>query len=622
MNASVDPATAGTVAPLVFIVVALSVLLLGFCCCCGLLCLAPLVKLISLLFVSLFACFGVTSSRTVITTYQKTNSRSYNTDQYDEVVTPLNETEEVIATDAYFTAPLVSAHVVKDDEDHTIVLGQVIESQHEEVQQQSSEDGIRFNDFWFSILFLINVIIIISLSIREGISIYNTNGDVNTNEIEKDISDFSLKAQPIIFTCLVMGILATLMGSIWLNILLNYAEFLIKTVMIANIVIAGVSAFTFLINGVLILGIIFTLCTFLSYWYYISVQNRIPFATAILTTAITSIKVNLFGLLSTAYSLLAVLVIYVIIWSISILGAASYFQSYSTHNEDEETRKQSMQFFCYFLLAFSLYWTVEVNKNILQVTVSGATATWFFQPNRAAPVKGSLFRALTTSFGSICFGSLLVAIVQTLRDTVHLVRNKLNANARQRNMMTAVFLCILDQMLAWLETMVRYFNRYAFVYCAAWGKSYLESGRSVWSLFERRGWTTIINDDLISNVLTLSILALSLFCSAIGYTFAYFFSSYLVACGISNPATFLSLIGAGSGVIVGNIIVCLLHASVACVFVCLAEDPIALQRHHPNSYEDLVYKWQLIHPGTLHINVNTYVPEMTAPMLPSYANKV
>lgn len=616
MNASVDPATTGTVAPLVFIVVALSLLLLlGFCCC--MLCLAPVVKLISILFVSIFACFGVTSSRTV-RTYQKTR-RSYHTDQYDEVVTPLNETEEVIATDAYFTAPLVSAHVVKDDEDHTIVLGQVIES-HEEVQQQSS-DGIRFNDFWFSILFLINVIIIISLSIREGISIYKTNGDVNTNEIEKDISDFSLKAQPIIFTCLIMGILATLMGSIWLNILLNYSEFLIKTVMIANIVIAGVSALTFFLHGVLILGIIFSLCTFLSYWYYISVQNRIPFATAILTTAITSIKVNLCGLLSTAYSLLAVLVVYVTIFSISVLGTASYFQSYSTHNEDEETRKQSIQFFCYFLLAFSLYWTVEVNKNILQVTVSGATATWFFQPDRAAPVKGSLFRALTTSFGSICFGSLLVAIVQTLRDTVHLVRNKLNSNARQRNMMTAFFLCILDQLLAWLEAMVRYFNRYAFVYCAAWGKSYLESGRSVWSLFERRGWTTIINDDLISNVLTLSILALSLFCSAIGYTFAYFFRSYLIACGITSPATFLTLIGAGCGVIVGNVIVCLLHASVACIFVCVAEDPIALQKHHPNSYESLVYTWQLIHPGTLHINVNTYVPEMTAPMLP-YANKV
>jgi len=550
MNTSIDTASAGTViAPLLFIVVALSLLLLGFCCCCGILCLAPLIKLISVLFLSILACFGVSTSSRTVRTYQKSNSRSYNTDHYDEVVTPLNETEEVIATDAYFTAPLVSAHVIKD-EDHTIILGQV-ESQHEEVQQ-SSDDGIRFKDFWFAILFIINVFIIISLSIREGISIYKTNSNVNTNEIEKGISDFSLKAEPIIIASLALGLLATLMGSIWLNILLNYAEFLIKTVMIANIIIAGLSALTFFLNGVFILGIIFSLCTFLSYWYYVSVQHRIPFATAVLTTSITSIKVNLCGLLTTAYSLLLVQVIYVIIWSITVLGAASYFQSYITHNEDEETRKSTLQFFCYFALAFSLYWAVEVNKNVLQVTVSGATATWFFQPDRVAAVRGSLFRALTTSFGSICFGSLLVAFVQTFRDAVNLVRNKLNANARQRNIMTAVLLCILDQLLAWLEALVRYFNRYAFVYCAAWGKSYLESGRSVCQLFERRGWTTIINDDLISNVLTLSILALSLFCSAIGFTFAYFFSSSLINCGITSPTTFLSLLGAGIGYLVGN----------------------------------------------------------------------
>jgi len=69
------------------------------------------------------------------------------------------------------------------------------------------------------------------------------------------------------------------------------------------------------------------------------------------------------------------------------------------------------------------------------------------------------------------------------------------------------------------------------------------------------------------------------------------------------------------------VLVCLLHASVACVFVCLAEDPLALQKHHPNSFEALVYTWQLIFPGTFNINVNTYVPEISAPMLP-YANKV
>ena len=142
------------------------------------------------------------------------------------------------------------------------------------------------------------------------------------------------------------------------------------------------------------------------------------------------------------------------------------------------------------------------------------------------------------------------------------------------------------------------------------------------SLFEQRGWTTIINDDLISNVLTLSILALSFTCAAVGYTFALFFTSSLISSGITEPLTFCSLIGAGVGGIVGHTLVSLLHAGVASIFVCVAEDPIALQKHHPNEFETLVHSWQMIHPGTLNINVNTYHHNtVSAPFLPN-ANKV
>lgn len=450
---STNASNASIALPLVFIIVALSLLLCS-CFCFGILCcLAPLIKLGTILILSICACFKVSStidSRGNGGLYQKTNRSSYYSQGYqsdEAATTPLNEVD-IVVTDAYFTSPLVAAHVIKEDE-------QTLMSTEESIESQQSDNSVQFKDFWFTLIFILNVIIITSLSICEGMAIYKTN-DVNSNKIEKEIIDISARAEPLIVSVLVLGALATLFASLWLNFLMNNSEHIIKFAMIFNILASAVSAVVFFLYGNLIFGVLLLLCTIGNYYYYNSVQNRIPFATAVLSTAIKAIKQNLFGLLSTAYCLILVQVLYLVIWGISIIGVASYFETaYKTSNENDEHTKKFLQSLSYFTLILSLYWTLEIIKNILLVTTAGTVATWFFQPERAAPVRSSLFRSLTTSFGSICFGSLLVAIIQTLRDSIHLIRNNVNNSSRNRNMLQVVFLCILDQLISWLEAAVR-----------------------------------------------------------------------------------------------------------------------------------------------------------------------
>lgn len=82
--------------------------------------------------------------------------------------------------------------------------------------------------------------------------------------------------------------------------------------------------------------------------------------------------------------------------------------------------------------------------------------------------------------------------------------------------------------------------------------------------------------------------------------------------------------GAFMGFGVGNVLVSLLHAAVSTIFVCCAEDPLALQKNHSFEFEVLMHTWQSIHPGTMQIEVSTYTPhrvDASAPMLP-YASKV
>lgn len=103
--------------------------------------------------------------------------------------------------------------------------------------------------------------------------------------------------------------------------------------------------------------------------------------------------------------------------------------------------------YVFFLL--SLYWTAEVIRNTGHTTVCGTFATWYFmggQNNNMPhnPTLKSAGRALSTSFGSICFGSLIVAIIQTVRALLRSLRRK-NSN----NLAVQIIVCLVDCILAW-----------------------------------------------------------------------------------------------------------------------------------------------------------------------------
>ena len=46
---------------------------------------------------------------------------------------------------------------------------------------------------------------------------------------------------------------------------------------------------------------------------------------------------------------------------------------------------------------------------------AGTAASWYFQTNERHPTRAALRRACTTSFGSVCMGSAVVAVLRTVR---------------------------------------------------------------------------------------------------------------------------------------------------------------------------------------------------------------
>jgi len=66
---------------------------------------------------------------------------------------------------------------------------------------------------------------------------------------------------------------------------------------------------------------------------------------------------------------------------------------------------------------------------------------------------------MTTSFGSICFGSFLVAIVQALKALAQSARE--NGDAQ-------ILACIAECILSCLAAIIEYFNKWAFIVSHSW----------------------------------------------------------------------------------------------------------------------------------------------------------
>lgn len=90
-------------------------------------------------------------------------------------------------------------------------------------------------------------------------------------------------------------------------------------------------------------------------------------------------------------------------------------------------------------------------------------------------------------------GSLLIAIVQAIREMLNYIRESDDG----------LLLCLADCCLSCIESIVEYFNQWAYVYVALYGYPFLEAGQQVMRLFTARGWTVIVSDYLVQRVLVM-----------------------------------------------------------------------------------------------------------------------
>lgn len=368
-------------------------------------------------------------------------------------------------------------------------------------------------------------------------------------------------------------IVAVFYTTVALNSLQKWGKQIISISIWFSVLSSTVLSILLTLTGQWYMVLPFAFAAFFGAWYALSITHRIPFAAANLHAAIQVVNTNK-GLWFVNFWMIVFGIIYTILWTMALYGALDFHMECSddsTNACDWDWNHERTWMYLPFVLF--LLFTQQVISNFGHTVCSGIAASWYFDPPSTGgwcsnAILDSVKRSITTTFGSICYGSLLVAAVQFLRFVVHVLRQNReeeHRRGRSRNMdgVESLLLCCLDCIIGIVEDLVQYFNKWAFIYVGVYGYNYTKAGKKVMTLFQARGWTIIINDNIVLSVLNFIV---GLIIGLVALTsFVFGIDLILLVPAFIFPITMATL----------------LDSIVSTILVCFAEAPFDLEENHP-----------------------------------------
>ncbi|RIB23701.1 plasma-membrane choline transporter-domain-containing protein [Gigaspora rosea] len=449
----------------------------------------------------------------------------------------------------------------------------------------------KFQDLWAFLLFLAHLVGFVVLSYI-GLKYL-----ISQRALERNNTFFRPEIIP---PFIISGVIGLILSVAYMLFMQRFPLQLIKVTLYLSIAMYFVAALVFFFFARnFILAIIFIIFGILYLIAAFSWRNRIPFAAVMLETVV-SITRKYYGIIIMGFIGLVIQVGWSVLWILSLIGAYEYFDpQFCTTTTVSTGSRKSCSLSLYLILVylvFSFYWTSQVIKTIVHVTASGVYATYYFlegtnQGTGTTPTLSSFKRATTTSIGSICFGSLIIALLNTARAV-------LRTFADSDDGACGFLACCIACLLAWIESLVEYFNFYAYVEVAIYGKSYCQAAKDTWTLIKDRGVEAIINDDLIGNVLTMGSLLIGVLCGLLGFLYINFLLKPLLNDqSNTNLIVIFVIICFAIGFMMCVVITDSISSGVSTTFVALAEDPDALRRTKPALFERIRQQWPRVVQG-------------------------
>jgi len=217
-----------------------------------------------------------------------------------------------------------------------------------------------------------------------------------------------------------------------------------------------------------------------------------------------------------------------------------------------------------FYQVFAFLWVAGFLSAIYRHVVAGSISGWYFSrdvmSNRPRETAfSSLFHAVTTSFGSLAFGSLILAFVQFLNNLLEFTKK-----SNSTNRVLVYVISFLQCLLGCIEGIVRYINKFAYVYIAMHGYSFCTAARECYDLISRNSFSAVIVDTITGFVLFVGKVLFTALCAILTIGVLDYQNRPLTAVtlGLTVIISFVVL----------HIISHMIGVSVDTVFICYLED--------------------------------------------------
>lgn len=183
--------------------------------------------------------------------------------------------------------------------------------------------------------------------------------------------------------------------------------------------------------------------------------------------------------------------------------------------------------------------------------------------------------------------------MEVLHQMIHTARRRLRGHS--------ILLCVLECLVNVLQKLIEYFNKWAYIYIGLYGYTYWEAGPRVLKLFEQRGWSAIINDQLIYRVLTWMSLIMGALTGLVGVAMVQACPRILRGVDPDAEGWVAFCIGLVIGGVLSNILLSIISSAVDTVLVCFAEAPLEFALAYPELSECMEQAWHTAFPGEFRI---------------------
>lgn len=393
-----------------------------------------------------------------------------------------------------------------------------------------------------------------------------------------------------IYLLLLVAATSVLLSVVYLMLTRIFTRVIMHITLLLTILLnIGLCVF-FYISGLYAEGIAFTVIAIFSVLSYFGYRSRIPLASLLLQVVmdITKIHTSVYIVALVALLLQAVLGVWFTLTALATYVTASGHPSCNTSHCFSAKAVGLIIF-----ETFSFLWTSQVIGNVAVATLAGGPfgCWYYFGPRNSggmpkSPTIAAFGRASFYSLGSIAFGSLIVALLELVKLLLHAAQNNANADGHP---VEACLACCASCFVGIIESFVEYFNRYAYIEIALYGKPYLAAAKDTWKLFKDRGIDALVNDSLVGMTLMWGAYAIGMLSALFAYLYLRFTAPSYNAHGQYTAAilVFSFLIGLACSSSMSSAV----EAGVSTIFVGLGEDPEVLAIRAPELFGMIADKY-------------------------------